>query len=253
MTERYKEKEFGWAKLFHIIVDSGVWARLSEKARAVYIVLLRHTDDITRNCWPGNELVAKEAGIHVRTVTAALAELVQKDLIKKWRKDRKNFYHLYSKKDLICLLPAKMEVSSSPRKMEISPPQKHRDSSGRFVRPSPVEKPAPPPMEQPCPAVVEAVLPAGVEQKESSLRRISQEDPKKKIKSMSENVNYLIPEKLTSSSFYHSQRQHNACKKPTPDLIRWLKTWVRLTDEEMQTLFATEYPDWKPAQGNGTG
>jgi len=26
-----------------------------------------------------------------------------------------------------------------------------------------------------------------------------------------------------------------------------------LTDEEMQALFAAEYPDWKAAQGNGAG
>ena len=257
MADRYKEQEFGWAKLFHIVVDSGVWAQLSEKARAVYIVLLRHTDDITRNCWPGNELIAKEAGIHVRTVSAALAELERRHLIKKWRKDRKNFYHVYSKKDLICLLPAKMDVSTSPRKMAISPPRKSRDSRGRFIRPSTMEKPAPPPMEQPCPSAVEAVVPASMEEKESSLRRISQEDQEKKIKSpavaMKGYIEYLIPEKLTRTSFYYHQRQTKAHKKPTPELTRWLRTYVRLTEEELRELFASEYPDWKPTNGEFGG
>lgn len=106
-ADRAMGKEAGWSKFFHLVVDSGVWAQLSGKARAVYIVLQRHVDDVTRICWPSIELIAREAGIHVRNVSAALAELERWHLIKRWRKDRKNFYHLYPADKLKDLLPQK--------------------------------------------------------------------------------------------------------------------------------------------------
>jgi hypothetical protein len=106
-----------------------------------------------------------------------------------------------------------------------------------------------------------------VEPKESSLRRVPEEDPEKEKQAGSASakasaepaaakegyIEYLIPGKLTRSSFYYNQRMNKAYKKPAPEQIRWLKTCVRLTEEEMQALFAEEYPDWKAAQGNGTG
>lgn len=264
-----RQRESGWAKFFHVIVDSGVWARLSPKAQAVYVVLLRHTSDEDRNCWPGNELIAKEAGIHVRTVTAALAELVRWNLIKKWRLDRKNFYKLYRGAELKSLFPEKMEVSTSPQKMEIRTARRRRDKRGRFIAPWAVEQPTPRSVEQPPPSVVETVLPAAVDGKKSSLRRDLEEEKEKKSTAGSASalagacaspavaakgyIEYLIPEKLTRSSFYYNQRMNKAHKKPTPEMIRWLKTCVRLTEEEMQVLFAAEYPDWKPQTENGTG
>ncbi len=112
---------------------------------------------------------------------------------------------------------------------------------------------------------METVAPPTVEPKESSLRRVPEEDPNKKKQAgsasasakasaepaaaMREYIEYLIPGKLTRSSFYYNQRMNKAHKKPTPEQIHWLKTCVRLTDEEMQTLFAAEYPDWKPMNG----
>ena len=51
-ADRAVGKEAGWSKLFHIVVDRGVWAQLSWKAKAVYIVLHRHIND-ARICWPG--------------------------------------------------------------------------------------------------------------------------------------------------------------------------------------------------------
>ena len=262
-------KEAGWSKLFHIVVDRGVWAQLSGKARAVYIVLHRHVDDVTRICWPSIELIAREAGIHVRNVSAALAELEQWHLIKRWRKDRKNFYRLYPADMLKDLLPQKMDVSRSPRKMDVSPLRKRRNVLGRFMPASAMDEPAPSLVERSHPPAMETVAPPPVEPKENSLRRVPEEDPKKEKQAGSasasskasaepaaaarEYIEYLIPGKLTRSSFYYNQRMNRAHKKPTPEQIRWLKTCVRLTDEEIQGLFAAEYPDWKPAQNNGTG
>ncbi len=70
---------------------------------------------------------------------------------------------------------------------------------------------------------------------------------------VSENGNYLIPEKLTRTSFYYSQRQYKAWKKPTREMVHWLRTCVRLTEEELQALYALEYPDWKPTNGEFGG
>ncbi|MBI3292884.1 MAG: helix-turn-helix domain-containing protein [Elusimicrobia bacterium] len=268
-ADRERARESGWAKFFHVIVDSGVWAQLSPKAQSVYVVQLRHTSDEERNCWPSNKLIAREAGIHLRTVTAALAELVQWKLIKKWRLDRKNFYKLYRGEELKRLFPEKMEVSTSPQKMEIRTVQRRRDTRGRFISPSDMEQPVPGSVEQPAPSVVEAVPPIEVEPKKSSLRKNPEEETEKKSTAGSASapagacaspavaakgyIEYLIPEKLTRSSFYYNQRMNRAYDEPKPEQIRWLKTCVRLTNEEMQALFAAEYPDWQPVQGNGTG
>ncbi|MBI3291635.1 MAG: helix-turn-helix domain-containing protein [Elusimicrobia bacterium] len=268
-AEWERARESGWAKFFHVIVDSGVWAQLSPKAQAVYVVLLRHTSDEERRCWPSNKLIAREAGIHVRTVTAALAELVRSVLIKKWRLDRKNFYKLYRGEELKSLLPEKMDVSTSPQKMDINTPKRRRDACGRFTAPCVMEQPTPDSMDRPKPPSVEAVHPSAVEPKKSSLRRDIEEEKEKKSTAGSaaasskasaepaaaarEYIEYLIPGKLTRNSFYYNQRMNKAHKKPTPEQIRWLKTCVRLTDEELQALFAAEYPDWKPAHGNGAG
>lgn len=254
-TDRATGKEAGWSKLFHLVVDRGVWAQLSGKARAVYIVLHRHVDDVTRICWPSIELIAREAGIHVRNVSAALAELERWHLIKRWRKDRKNFYHLYPADKLKDLLPQKMDVSISPRKMDVRPLRKRRNVLGRFMPASVMDEPVPALVDRSHPSAMETVAPSAVESKKSSLRRGLEEEKEKKntTVAVSENGNYLIPEKLTRTSFYYYQRQTNAHKKPTPELVRWLRTYVRLTEEEMQTLFASEYPDWKPTNGEFGG
>lgn len=255
MADRYKERESGWFKFFHILIDSGVWARLRPSAQSIYVALGRHTNDETRICWPSNELLAREAGIHVRLVSAATEELAAEWLIKKWRKDRKNFYYLYRGEELKGLFPQKMDVSTSPQKMDISTPKRRRDACGRFTAPCVMEQPTPDSMDRPKPPSVEAVHPSAVELKKSSLRRGLEEEKEKKntADAMNENGNYLIPEKLTRTSFYYHQRQTKAHEKPTPELMRWLRTDVRLTEEELRGLFASEYPDWKPTNGEFGG
>ena len=248
-------QEAGWFKFFHIAVDSGAWARLRPSAQSIYVALGRHTNDRTRICWPGNELLARESGIHVRLVPSATEELVRERLVKKWRKDRKNFYYLYRGEELERLLPGKMDVSTSPHKMDIRTSKRKRNAQGQFIAPGTMEQPAPDSMDRPKPPSVEAVHPSAVESKKSSLRRGLEEEKEKKntAVAVSENGNYLIPEKLTRTSFYYYQRQTKAHKKPTPELMRWLRTDVRLTEEELRELLTSEYPDWKSTNGEFGG
>ncbi len=267
-ADRAVGKEAGWSKLFHIVVDRGVWAQLSGKARAVYIVLHRHVDDVTRICWPSIELIAREAGIHVRNVSAALAELERWHLIKRWRKDRKNFYHLYPADKLKDLLPQKMDISSSPRKMDVRPLRKKRNVLGRFMPASVMDEPVPALVDRSHPSAMETVAPPAVEPKESSLRRVPEEDPNKKKQAgsasasakasaepaaASEDEEELIPGKLTRRAFSTNQRRLKAWDRPNKEMDFWMCNCIHATEEEMQELYAREYPDWKPPEGNGTG
>lgn len=259
-AEGERQRESGWAKFFHVIVDRGVWACLSGKARVVYIVLLRHIDDITRNCWPGIGLIAREAGIHVRNVSAALAELERCHLIKRWRKRLKNFYRLYPADMLKDLLPQKMDVSVSPQKMDVSPLRKRRNVLGRFMPASVVDEPAP--------ALVDRSHPSAVEAKKSSLRRDLEEEKEKKNMAGSATASAgasaepagangegeeLIPGRLTRRAFSTNQWRLKAWDRPNKEMDFWMRKHVGATEEEMRGVYAREYPDWKPAQGNGAG
>ncbi len=250
-ADRARGKEAGWAKLFHIVVERGVWAQLSWKAKAVYIVLHRHIND-ARICWPGIGLIALEAGIHVRNVSAALAELERWRLIKRWRKGLKNFYRLYPADSLKDLLPQKMDISFSPRKMDVSPLWKRRNVLGRFMPASAMDKPLPALVDRPHPPAMETAAPPAVEPKESSLRRVPEEDPNKK-KQGGEDEEELIPGRLTRRAFTTNQRRLNAWDRPNKEMDFWMRNCIHTTEEEMQGVYTREYPDWKPAQGNGTG
>jgi len=59
---------------------------------------------------------------------------------------------------------------------------------------------------------------------------------------------WLLPGKLPRRSFYYQQRQCKAFDRPTPELIRWLRTCVRCTESELQSVLASEYPSWKGAK-----
>lgn len=266
-ADRAVGKEAGWSKIFHIVVDHGVWAQLSGKARAVYIVLHRHVDDVTRICWPSIELIAREAGIHVRNVSAALAELERWHLIKRWRKDRKNFYHVYPADKLKDLLPQKMDISTSPRKMDVRPLRKRRNVLGRFMPALVMDEPVPAFVGRSHPPAMETVAPPAVEPKESSLRRVPEEDPNKKKQTgsasapsgafaspaASEDEEELIPGRLTRRAFTTNQRRLKAWDRPNKEMDFWMRKCINATEEEMQEVYAREYPSWKLAQGNGTG
>lgn len=235
-------QEAGWFKFFHIVVDSGVWARLRPSAQSVYVALGRHTNDRTRICWPGNELLARESGIHVRLVPSATEELVREHLVKKWRKDRKNFYYLYRGEELKSLLPGKMDVSTSPQKMDIRTPKRGRDTQGRFIAPGVVEQPAPDSMDKPKPPSVETVHPAVLEPKKSSLRRDLEEEKEKKSTAGSNGEEQeLIPGKLTRRAFSTNQWRLKAWDQPNKELDFWMRSCIRATEEEMQRVYAGEF------------
>lgn len=169
-----QDKNF--TKLFHVVVDSGAWATLRPAARTVYVVLLRHLDDVIRNCWPSNDVIANKAGIHPRSVSKATEELQKRGLLKKWRKDRKNFYHLPKE----VLLPSIMDASTYPRKMGGSPPARRRNAKGRFTPPHAVDEQYPSPMDEPTPRKTDAVDPSNMDGKKSPRRRDKEEEFTKK-------------------------------------------------------------------------
>jgi hypothetical protein len=59
---------------------------------------------------------------------------------------------------------------------------------------------------------------------------------------------WLLPGKLPRQAFHYQQRQYKAFDKPTPEFIRWLRTCVRCTESELQSVLASEYPSWKGTQ-----
>ncbi|MBI3988772.1 MAG: helix-turn-helix domain-containing protein [candidate division NC10 bacterium] len=156
------------------VVTSGAWASLSVKAKAVYPVLLAYARWSNRQAWPSNERLAKEAGVNIRSIPAATAELERRGLLKKWRHDRKNYYHLPL--DGFPLSPSQMETKTptatglplSPSRMEIKTPPsaslRPRSVRGHFTR---IGKQ----MEVPSPSQVDSVPPSQMETKEKYLKR----------------------------------------------------------------------------------
>lgn len=93
-----ENKDF--SMFFHQVIDSGIWAKLSPKAKAVYPVLLRHAHYITRNASPSNGTISIKGNISQGNISSATDELVEAGLLKKWRKGWKVFYHLFTKEDI---------------------------------------------------------------------------------------------------------------------------------------------------------
>ena len=55
-----------WFKLFHALVESGLWARLSPAAANVYVVLAKHADG-RWVAWPSITKIMKLAGLTDRS------------------------------------------------------------------------------------------------------------------------------------------------------------------------------------------
>jgi len=68
-------KDKGFSKFFHVFVDTMAWAKLSFKAKAMYIVILRHArwDTMTTNI--SEARIALEAGVSIDSVSEAIKEL----------------------------------------------------------------------------------------------------------------------------------------------------------------------------------
>lgn len=94
MANPQKEEWFG--KIYYQIVDSGLWANLSYKARSVYVVLLRYASWNTGVCMPTQKTIANLSGIYRSSIPMATKELEIKGLIKVWMKvlyGRKRLYY----------------------------------------------------------------------------------------------------------------------------------------------------------------
>lgn len=73
-----KQRHQNYAMLFNAVIDSGSWAQWSDKARAVYVVLLRHAynrEGAARKAILSIKTIAKESGKGVDSITPAAREL----------------------------------------------------------------------------------------------------------------------------------------------------------------------------------
>ena len=72
--------------------------KLKSFSKLVYSILLRRAQD-KENCWPGQESIAKDAGISLRQVTNAIKELSEKKYITVIRRGhtKTNIYVLHLK------------------------------------------------------------------------------------------------------------------------------------------------------------
>lgn len=88
------KKPCWFAQLPFSVVDSGTWARLSPKAKALYIVLLRISDIKTGNVSRERKDLAEKAGIPERDICIIRKELKDAGLINFWQKGFLWFYNV---------------------------------------------------------------------------------------------------------------------------------------------------------------
>lgn len=77
------EPDGRWFRLLNWVVDSGAWARISNPARALLIVLARHADPNDGTSLPSLEVMQEQSGFGRSAVLDARAELVEASLIRK--------------------------------------------------------------------------------------------------------------------------------------------------------------------------
>jgi len=75
-------KDLPYAKLVVALFDSGLWARMSAAARALYPALLRFSDGQFKPVFPGTTVLLKMTGFKQKsTLRRAREELVELGLI----------------------------------------------------------------------------------------------------------------------------------------------------------------------------
>jgi len=149
--ERDKGKDlFGCFPL--ALVTSLTWASLNPNAAKVYLAIVAHARWENRQAWPSRGLIAKEAGVSVKRVHEALQELVNVGLLKRWRKDHKNFY--YCPINDLSLCPQNLDVRTRRKAPK-------RGEKGKFVsiRPQDMDAVCPQDMDAVCPQDMDAVCP----------------------------------------------------------------------------------------------
>ena len=91
---RVNQADGRWFRMFHALVESGLWAQLSLAAKAVYVVLAKHADD-TWLTWPSVPKIAELAGLKTAGTYKGVAELEKRKLLVRQRAyRRKAMYRL---------------------------------------------------------------------------------------------------------------------------------------------------------------
>lgn len=93
-----------WFKVFHAIVESGIWARLTPSAAKVLVVLAKHADGDWM-AWPKVPTIARLSGLADRNVYRAVQQLRSDGLLIVRESGRGRASNVYQ------LLPPKPDVS----------------------------------------------------------------------------------------------------------------------------------------------
>lgn len=80
-----EQKDKGFSKFRHEIVNGGLLAQLSNRAIRVYLVILRHANYETGLSYPTVKTISKESGVNKNLISSATRELVLNGLIDKSR------------------------------------------------------------------------------------------------------------------------------------------------------------------------
>lgn len=88
MTDTTRPASNLWFPFPHEIVRSGLWQKLSKRAKAVYPVICTFADFKTGECYPSIRTLHELSGIGRGWVSAALNELVKAGLIRRWSGQR---------------------------------------------------------------------------------------------------------------------------------------------------------------------
>lgn len=84
---KYKQrrKNSSFSMIPHWVIDQGHFAELSLPAKAIYLVIARHANYDSRNAVVSNPIIAKQAGLSLKSVVRAKLELVNMGLMKRWQ------------------------------------------------------------------------------------------------------------------------------------------------------------------------
>ena len=160
-------KDSGFSKFFHEIVDYGVWARLKGDSGKVFGVLLRHANYKTFVSKPTRETIARESGVNKNNITAGLKELEAFGLMKTVRGSRRfNFRNSYF---LTPHPPAPAPALMKPKARRICPRIKDK-CTGKFIKSTNMGQPT-------CPqSVANGTYPLGKDKKENEINKNIEKD-----------------------------------------------------------------------------
>lgn len=174
MSLKAKQQRDGFFKIPHWLIDSGFLALFKPNELKVWLVLKSHENFRDGTCFPGVELISKEAGINERLVSEATKALDNKGLIEKTYNGNKVTYKL---KELTTsyLDSLLRKVQKRTGRYRIPP----RGKKGRFITstkqmcgdtPQNMEGVDPQIMDNPNPSFMESSHPENMDTKENKER-----------------------------------------------------------------------------------